>query len=330
MRNIKDFQARYDRWKSGERYWDIRGVDLPKYDDADKNTNVETPQYYYNVFPSAIGAKNLEVTTPDIVVTADYPKIENQIHNIYDNIANGIVNGIDGTMNAAIGIPTQAILGTGYALHNIFGSLNKPHVRTWRDTPNNYIDTGYSSLETNPVTGRVEKFPDGEVNRNFKRSVLGDIGLVSGDDGTWRYYDESGNLVKQCAKFANKYSSIIGRPTAGDAWTTRGIFGDSILYNRSLFGLPDSTAQNLQNGDIVDLIWDKSPSARKAKQYGRGNSHTGRIFKPNKTDTYVIHEVGGKVKIEPLAKFDKYMSRHFYLNQIRRPFTQKESYEKEK
>ena len=41
MRNIKDFQARYDRWKNGERYWDIRGVDLPKYDTADKNTDQE-------------------------------------------------------------------------------------------------------------------------------------------------------------------------------------------------------------------------------------------------------------------------------------------------
>jgi len=29
MKNIKDFQARYDRWKNGERYWDIRGIDLP-------------------------------------------------------------------------------------------------------------------------------------------------------------------------------------------------------------------------------------------------------------------------------------------------------------
>lgn len=330
MRNIKDFQARYDRWKNGERYWDIRGIDLPQYDSANKNTNTETQQYYYNIDPSAIGAKNLEVTTPDIVVTADYPKIENRVHNIYDNIANGVVNGVDGAMNAAINIPIQAILRPEYALYNMFGNLDKPYVRTWKDTPDNYIDTGYGRLETNPVTGRVGTFPDGEVNRNFKRSVLGDIGLVPGDDGTWRYYDENGNLVKQCAKFANKYSSAIGRPTAGDAWTTRGIFGDSILYNRSLFGLPDSTAQNLQNGDIVDLVWDKSPSARKAKLQGRGNSHTGRIFKPNETDTYVIHEVGGKVKIEPLAKFDKYMSRHFYLNQIRRPFTQKESYEKEK
>lgn len=39
MRNIKDFQARYDRWKNGERYWDIRGVELPKYDSANKNTD---------------------------------------------------------------------------------------------------------------------------------------------------------------------------------------------------------------------------------------------------------------------------------------------------
>ena len=41
MRNIKDFQARYDRWKNGERYWDIRDVDLPRYDTADKNTDQE-------------------------------------------------------------------------------------------------------------------------------------------------------------------------------------------------------------------------------------------------------------------------------------------------
>ena len=41
MGNIKDFQARYDRWKNGERYWDIRGVDLPRYDTGNKNTNQE-------------------------------------------------------------------------------------------------------------------------------------------------------------------------------------------------------------------------------------------------------------------------------------------------
>lgn len=39
MKDTKDFQERYNRWKNGERYWDIRGVELPKYDTAEKNTN---------------------------------------------------------------------------------------------------------------------------------------------------------------------------------------------------------------------------------------------------------------------------------------------------
>lgn len=41
MKDTKDFQERYNRWKNGERYWDIRGVDLPRYDTADKNTDQE-------------------------------------------------------------------------------------------------------------------------------------------------------------------------------------------------------------------------------------------------------------------------------------------------
>lgn len=40
MKNVKDFQTRYERWKNGERYWDIRGVDLPKYDGADKEVSI--------------------------------------------------------------------------------------------------------------------------------------------------------------------------------------------------------------------------------------------------------------------------------------------------
>lgn len=39
MKNIKDFQERFDRWKNGERYWDIRGIELPKYDNANKNVS---------------------------------------------------------------------------------------------------------------------------------------------------------------------------------------------------------------------------------------------------------------------------------------------------
>ena len=46
MKNIKDFQARYDRWKNGERYWDIRGVDLPRYDTGDKTTMKKKNDFY--------------------------------------------------------------------------------------------------------------------------------------------------------------------------------------------------------------------------------------------------------------------------------------------
>lgn len=73
MGNIKDFQARYDRWKNGERYWDIRGVDLPRYDTGDKNTVVTNDGSVFNVDPSAIGARNLEVTTPEVQVIAQKP-----------------------------------------------------------------------------------------------------------------------------------------------------------------------------------------------------------------------------------------------------------------
>lgn len=37
MKDVKDFQERYNRWKNGERYWDIRGIELPKYDTGKKN-----------------------------------------------------------------------------------------------------------------------------------------------------------------------------------------------------------------------------------------------------------------------------------------------------
>lgn len=73
MRNIKDFQARYDRWKNGERYWDIRGINLPQYDNANKNTITTDDGSVFNVYPSAIGARNLEVTTPEVEVIAQKP-----------------------------------------------------------------------------------------------------------------------------------------------------------------------------------------------------------------------------------------------------------------
>lgn len=45
--NTNDFNSRFQRWKNGERYWDIRGIDLPRYDSADKLTDAQV-QIPYN------------------------------------------------------------------------------------------------------------------------------------------------------------------------------------------------------------------------------------------------------------------------------------------
>ena len=87
MRNIKDFQARYDRWKKGERYWDIRGVDLPRYDTGDKNTVVTDDGSVFNVDTSAIGARNLEVTTPEVEVVSQKPLYLKKRDQLLNNIA---------------------------------------------------------------------------------------------------------------------------------------------------------------------------------------------------------------------------------------------------
>lgn len=79
MRNIKDFQARYDRWKNGERYWDIRGVDLPRYDTGDKTTfwPIEEPvpqaevQIPYNLDNQLYGATNTPYVGIEPVITAE-------------------------------------------------------------------------------------------------------------------------------------------------------------------------------------------------------------------------------------------------------------------
>lgn len=47
MKNIKDFQERFERWKNGENYWDIRDVNLPKYDKAVKSIIKRDDGTYY-------------------------------------------------------------------------------------------------------------------------------------------------------------------------------------------------------------------------------------------------------------------------------------------
>ena len=125
MRNIKDFQARYDRWKNGERYWDIRGVDLPRYDTGDKNTVVTDDGSVFNIDPSAIGARNLEVTTPDVEVIGKKQYPYQSAFNPY-----ALTEGIQYALGNFDGIILNAGAYThySYAIRDALASIEVPKV----------------------------------------------------------------------------------------------------------------------------------------------------------------------------------------------------------
>lgn len=89
MKDVKDFQERYNRWKNGERYWDIRGVDLPKYDTGKYITVRRDDGSVYNVNPNVANSSEITVTTPEIEVVAQKPfylkKREQVLNNIIYN-----------------------------------------------------------------------------------------------------------------------------------------------------------------------------------------------------------------------------------------------------
>lgn len=114
--------------------------------------------------------------------------------------------------------------------------------------------------------------------------TMGRLGFTYSDNTHTKYqYKENNKKVYQCAYTANRLSSRFRRPTAGNAWTTQGIFGDSVLvdgynqginvrplfYNHILVDAYNRRAanyvkrhineHNLQNGDIVGMYTAFSP-----------------------------------------------------------------------
>ena len=57
-----EFRERFKKWQSGEKVYE---AGLPKFEGGKESVRVGD----YNVYPSAIGASELNVTTPEVVVT---------------------------------------------------------------------------------------------------------------------------------------------------------------------------------------------------------------------------------------------------------------------
>ncbi len=126
MKDTKDFQERYNRWKNGERYWDIRGVELPKYDTGKYVTVEKDNGFVYNVNPNVANAKEITVTTPEVVVYGKNP-------NFYGGSAfrpNEAIHLFDKLMGNTVGRVMQPIT-------KIPGAM--PVLRTL--TPSNWVGT---------------------------------------------------------------------------------------------------------------------------------------------------------------------------------------------
>lgn len=181
------------------------------------------------------------------------------------------------------------------------------------------------------------------------RSKLGDLGFYDRevrDDGRvcYKIKNDKGEVVTQCAETGNLFTRALGVPTTGDAWTRHGVYGDSLIYGEkdhnkwysrpvnkffNSVKISDIDTNNLKNGDIVDLYNEGSNSNKKAAK-GRGNSHTGTIYKPYGDDTpgptYILHNVGGSTYIDPLGG-GVFGNDHLYgIMGIRRPGSKEHPY----
>lgn len=133
----------------------------------------------------------------------------------------------------------------------------------------------------------------------------------------------------------------MGIPTTDDAWKRHGVYGDSLIYggtnhnkfynryaNKFINGVnpSDINPDNLKNGDFVDLMKGANNQNNRLAESGRGNSHSGTIFKPygDKGPAYVLHNIGGPVYVDPLDKFGN--TKKWSIMSIRRPGSKEHPY----
>lgn len=158
MKDTKDFQERYNRWKNGERYWDIRGVELPKYDTGKYVTFEKDDGSVYNVNPNVASSSEITVTTPEVEIVGKKP-------NFYGGSAfrpNEAIHLFDKLIGNTVGRVMQPIT-------KIPGAM--PVLRTL--TPSNWVGTIRTGVapwsENNPGFGTSEN--DQALNSLFNYGV---------------------------------------------------------------------------------------------------------------------------------------------------------------
>lgn len=327
----------------------------------------------YNVSPSALRSNNLTVNLPEVVVRA-----KKGYKSVYKKDYTDVAKNVAKYLNSKVNNGIETLVESSRPV--IAPLLTKQTAQSYKDAiePFNY--------DTNPDTAPYGHEYDNIINvangRTGQRNRLEMLGLVKDpdnghyytrnphynpkttqadiDENEWNEFIGKGsdNTVKKylawCAENSNPINGMMGRPTAGDAWTRHGIYGDSIILvnpnvskkgrrfirniNSVNINNADYVEENIDNhdlktGDIVDLGHPGSGSEYRAwveGDHNRANSHTGTILRtgPNKKQTYVLH-YGGKSKgvvAEPIGNMIGFSMTRDYITGIRRPGTKYHPY----
>lgn len=148
------------------------------------------------------------------------------------------------------------------------------------------------------------------LNQKSRSELEKDIPIYNRNDQ--RYFHRSlskGDFVKWCSEAANRLNYNLGKPTTGDAWTRKGVYGDSVIWQRPedwnyYTNRRKFNAEQLESGDIVDIKYPISEYQYEASAYGRGNSHTGTIVKnPDTQEVFIVHNVGGDIYSQSIRDF---------------------------
>lgn len=198
MKDTKDFQARYNRWKNGERYWDIRGVDLPQYDNADKYTEniVHVPLDKISIDENGnalIGGRILSVAQlPEVTVTPVYNTVPSQIARPIDFKEYSLIDDIK----------KQNDMFSG---RRLMDNIHDNYVKYWQDTykmPIKINDGGWTKDEIKS-NRRVHNTYDptssiDPVSWTLNRTLGGNLAKGE-EDQYWRAYLGLPNILPKAS-----------------------------------------------------------------------------------------------------------------------------------
>lgn len=190
MKDTKDFQERYNRWKNGERYWDIRGVELPKYDTG--KTSTEKKNDFYS-WMDKIADQNAQLVGFQI---PQYQHGKNTMNSFITDIGPLVYQGLKSrgvkNPNAYDYMMRQLAMESGYGgtryrnSHNYGGVMSKGKLKQF-ESDQQFVDY-YLNLMNN-------KYRDAVSAKDLRQYAeqLGKQGYYNGPT-VQQYYDKLNGL----------------------------------------------------------------------------------------------------------------------------------------